>query len=170
MELKEYIRIELEDLGRELTRVMNGLTQQELTWRPACGCNSMGLILFHMARLEDWFVQVRMQSKPEVWGIEKWYKKLNLAENEAGSHYTVEQVNAFPVPELKDLLAYYDAVRARTLDYLKSLTASAFDSKITLPWTGEITVAATFSIMIGHASQHIGEMSYLRGLQRGLDK
>ena len=170
MELKEYICIELEDLGRELTTIMNGLTQQELTWRPACGCNSIGLILFHMARLEDWFVQARMQNETEVWEIEKWYQKLNLAENEAGSHYTVEQVNAFPVPKLKDLLAYHDAVRARTLNYLESLTASTFDSKITLPWTGEITVAATFSIMIGHASQHIGEMSYLRGLQRGLDK
>ena len=170
MELKEYIRIGLEDLGRELTRVMNGLTQQELSWRPAYGCNSMGLILFHIAKIEDWFVQVKLQNKTEVWEIERWYQKLNLPENEAGSNYTVEQVNAFPVPEIRDLLAYHDAVRVRTLDYLKSLTASTFDSKITLPWTGEITVAATFSIMIGHASQHIGEMSYLRGLQRGLDK
>ncbi|MFC1915012.1 DinB family protein [Chloroflexota bacterium] len=170
MELKEYIRIELEDLGRELTKVMNGLTQQEFAWRPACGCNSMGIILFHIAKIEDWFVQDKFQNKPEVWDIEKWYQKLSLPENEAGINYTVEQVNAFPVPAIKDLLAYHDAVRLRTLDYLKDLTASKFDSKITLSWTGEITFAATISIMTGNTAQHIGEMSYLRGLQRGLDK
>ena len=170
MELKEYICMELEGLERGVTRVINGLTQQELMWRPACGCNSIGLILFHMARSEDSFVQARIQSKPEVWETEKWYKKLNLAENEAGAHYTVEQVNAFPVPELKDVLAYYDTVHARTMDYLKGMTPSTFDKKITLPRFGDLTVAAIFSITIGHTSQHIGEISYLRGLQRGMDK
>jgi len=170
MELKEYIRIELEDLGRELRKVMKDLTQQEFEWRPACGCNSMGLILFHIVKIEDWFVQDKLRNIPEVWEIQKWYQKLNLPESEAGINYTAEQVNAFSVPEIRDLLAYHDAVRGRTLDYLKSLTASTFDSKITLSWTGEITVAATISIMIGNTAQHIGEMSYLRGLQRGLDK
>jgi len=170
VEIKEYIRMELEGLERGVTRVINSLTHQELMWRPACGCNSIGLVLFHMARSEDSFVQARIQGKPQVWETEKWYKKLNLAENEAGAHYTVEQVNAFPVPELKDVLAYYDTVRARTMDYLKGVTPGTFDKKITLPHFGEITVGAIFSIIIGHTSQHIGEISYLRGLQRGMDK
>jgi hypothetical protein len=162
--------MELDGLERGVKRVLNGLTQDEVMWRPACGCNSIGLILFHAARSEDSFVQARIQSKPEVWKTGQWYKKLNLAENEAGAHYTAEQVNAFPVPKLEDLLAYYTTVRAQTLDYLKTMTAADFDKKITMPHFGELTVAAIFSIIVGHASQHIGEISYLRGLQRGIDK
>jgi hypothetical protein len=36
-----------------------------------------------------------------------------MTETEAGAHYTMDQVNAFPVPEMKDLLAYYEAVREK---------------------------------------------------------
>jgi hypothetical protein len=170
MELKEYIGIELEGLERGLTKGTNGLTQQELMWKPANGCNSIGLILFHMARFEDSFVHTRIQNKPEIWVTEKWYEKLNIAENEVGAHYTVEQVNAFPVPDLKNLLAYYSEVRAQTLNYLKSMPPDIFDKKITLPHFGDLSVARIFSIIVGHVSQHIGEISYLRGIQRGMDK
>ncbi len=114
MDIKEYIALEFEGIKRGLTRVLDGLNQPELSWRPACGCNSIGLILFHMVRFEDSFVQTRLQRKPEIWAAEKWYQRLNMAENEAGAHYTVDQVNAFRVPELKDMLAYFETVRART--------------------------------------------------------
>jgi hypothetical protein len=145
------------------------LTQDEIMWRPACGCNSIGLILFHLARSEDMFTNGAMQNKPHVWETGRWYNELNLAENEAGSHYTAEQINAFPVPRKDDLLAYNAAVREQTIAYLKSLKAADFDRKVSLPF-GEFNVAGVFSIIVGHGAQHTGEMSYLRGLQRGIDK
>ncbi|OGO30941.1 MAG: hypothetical protein A2Z29_00930 [Chloroflexi bacterium RBG_16_56_11] len=170
MELKEYVGMEFDGLERILKRVTDGLDQEEIIWRPACGCNSIGLILFHVARSEDSFVQARLRNKPEVWETGKWYTKLNVAENEAGAHYTMEQVNAFPVPRLEDLMAYYSAVRAQTVAYLKTMTAAGFDKKVTMPRFGEMPAAAIFSIIVSHTSQHIGEISYLRGLQRGMDK
>ncbi len=56
MDIKEYVALELDGVKRGLTKVLDGLNQQELSWRPACGCNSIGLILFHMVRFEDTFV------------------------------------------------------------------------------------------------------------------
>ena len=170
MELKKYVRIELDGLERGIKRVLDSLTQDEVKWQPASGCNSIGLIIFHTARSEDSFIQGRLKGKPEVWETGKWYKKLNLAETEAGAHYTVAQVNAFPVPKLAALLDYYTAVRAQTLDYLKTMTAASFDNKIKMPYFGEITMGAIFSLIVNHSAQHIGEISYLRGLQRGMDK
>jgi hypothetical protein len=168
MELKEYLRMEFDGLERGLKRVTDTLTQDEIMWRPSCGCNSIGLILFHLSRGEDMFVK-GLRNGTEVWETGKWFKKLNVAENMAGAHLTADQVNAFPIPKLADMLAYYAAVREQTLEYLKSLTAAAFDKKVKLPF-GEFTVAGVFSIIVGHTSQHIGEISYLRGLQRGMDK
>ena len=170
MELKSYIQSELDGLKRGMTRALNGLNQHELMWRPACGCNSIGLILFHTVRSEDQFVQTRLQGKPQVWESEKWYAKLNMAESEAGSHFTADQVNAFPVLEAKDLFAYYDSVRGHTKEYLNGLTPDAFDKKVAMPPFGDISVAMIFSIVVSHTAQHIGEISYLRGLQRGMDK
>ena len=169
MELKEYIKNELDGLKRGSSRVLNTLTQQELMWRPACGCNSMGLLLFHIARSEDSFVQASLRGKPQIWESNKWYIKCKMQQSETGSHYTVDQVNAFPVPDMKDLMAYYDDVRAKTLEYLNTLNPDAFDKKVKLPF-GEFTLAGVFSLIISHTSQHTGEMSYLRGMLRGMDK
>jgi hypothetical protein len=169
MELKDYIKSELENAKRGVARVLNTLTQQELTWRPACGCNSMGLILFHVARSEDAMVQGALQGKPQLWQSEKWHQRLNMAEGESGSHYTVDQVNCFAVPDLKDLQAYYDAVRAKTLEYLNALAPAEFDKKVKLPF-GEFNVAGVFSIVASHTAQHTGEMAYSRGLLKGMDK
>jgi uncharacterized damage-inducible protein DinB len=169
MELKEYILTELSGLERAIKRVTDTLTPQELMWRPSSGCNSIGLILFHIARLEDSFIETRIQNKPAIWTTEKWYEKLTLAESEEGAHYTVEQVNAFPVPHKEGLLAFYSAVHAQTREYLKSLTLEELDRKVTMP-RGDATIASLFSFIISHATGHIGEISYLRGLQRGMDK
>lgn len=170
MDISQYVALGLEGIKQGLTRVLDGLDRQELSWRPASGCNSIGLILFHTVRFEDVFVQTRIQGKPEVWAAEKWYQKLDKAEADVGAHYSTDQVNRFRVPELKDILAYFEAVRAGTQDYLGGLNSEAFDGKIQTPRYGEVSVGFMLSRMIGHAQQHIGEMSYLRGLQRGMDK
>jgi uncharacterized damage-inducible protein DinB len=169
MELKNYIKNDLDGLKRLSTRVLDTLTQEELNWRPACGCNSIGLILFHVARSEDTFIHKFLQGKPQIWESGKWYTRLNKAENETGSHYTMDQVNSFSVPNLKDFQEYYGAVRASTLDYLNGLNPAEFDKAVKLPF-GEFTVAGVFSLIVGHTSQHMGEISYLRGLLRGMDK
>jgi hypothetical protein len=169
MELKEYIKNELDGLNRVSTRILKTLTQQELMWRPACGCNSMGLILFHIARSEDSFIQATLQKKTEVWQSEKWYQKMNLVESEVGAHFTVDQVNAFPVPDMKDILDYYAAVRAKTVSYLNNADPKEFDKTVKLPF-GEFTLGGVFGLIVAHTAEHLGEISYLRGMLRGMDK
>jgi hypothetical protein len=169
MELKDYIKSEFDGLKRNSGRVLNTLTQQEMSWRPAAGCNSMGLILFHVIRSEDSMVQGTLAGKTQVWENEKWYQKLNLAQNEAGSHYSCDQVNAFAVPDIKMLMSYYDAVRVKTLEYLQGISPAEFERKVKLPF-GEFSVAGMFSLVVSHSAGHIGEISYLRGLLRGMDK
>ena len=170
MELQRYIGRDLSGLKMAMERVLDSLTQQEVSWRPASGCNSIGLILFHAARSEDSMIQGILQGKPEIWKSEKWYEKLNLPAEEEGSHYTVDQVNAFLVPELSNIMAYYDAVRAQTKEYLKGMALEDFDRIVTFPNFGEFPAATIFSIIISHTSQHVGEISFLRGMQRGMDK
>jgi uncharacterized damage-inducible protein DinB len=170
MELQRYIGIELSSSKIAMGHALEGLTQEEVTWRPASGCNSIGLILFHMARTEDAEMQEVLQKKTSIWESEKWYERLGLPKEEAGSHYTVDQVNAFKVPQLAQLLAYADAVRAKTKEKLRSLSVEALDEKINFPNFGEMSVGALFAFLISHASQHIGEISYLRGMQRGMDR
>ncbi len=168
MDVKAYIRMEIEGLDRNFKRVTDGLTQKEIEWQPACGCNSIGLILFHVYKAEDSFMH--MDKTPTLWETGKWYARMGLDVKEAGAHYTAEQVNAFCVPKLAKILAYGAAVRKQTLAKVRKLKAADLDVMLKMPWGGEIPAAGIYSMIVGHASQHLGEMSYLRGLQRGMDK
>jgi uncharacterized damage-inducible protein DinB len=169
MELKEYIRMEIEGLDRNLKRTVDTLKQEEIAWQPSSGCNSIGLILFHVAKSEDSFVQKMLNDKQELWETDEWFKKMELDAKEAGAHYTVEQVDAFCAPKLDAILEYTAAVRAQTLACLDSMQPADFERKIKVPW-GEMPAIMIFSMIVGHATQHLGEVSYLRGLQRGMDK
>ena len=170
MDLRRYIRNELNNVKRATARSIEGLSRHEQVWRPGPECNSIGLILFHQARLEDATVQGMNQGKPQIWESEKWYQKLNLPIDDTGSHYTPEQVASFPLPELRDLQAYADAVRTQTLEYLKDIPLEEFDKTINIPRFGDVTIGAMFAFTIVHLAEHAGEISYLRGVQRGIDK
>jgi hypothetical protein len=169
MEIKEFIQLELDNGKRGISRVLDGLTRQEITWRPCSGCNSIGLIVYHVARFEDMLIQARIQAKTQIWEMDKWYQKMNLPMEDAGSHYTIEQVNAFIVPELAVINNYADAVREGTLEYLKNMQPSELNRNITT-WRGSLPLSGVLAMLIGHTFQHTGEISYLRGIQRGLDK
>lgn len=170
MEMHRYIGIELSSSKKAMERVLEGLTQAEAAWQPASGCNCIGLILFHVARAEDSMIQGLLQKTASIWESGKWYETLGLPKEEEGSHYTVDQVDAFKVPELSGILEYYDAVRARTKEILRGMPVDALDENITFPHYGDMPKATLFSFVAAHASQHTGEVSYLRGMQRGLDK
>jgi uncharacterized damage-inducible protein DinB len=167
MDVKGYIKMEFEGLNRGIERTLKDLTSDDITWRPAAGCNSIGLILYHCARTEDHFFQETLTKKPQV--FEKWCKKMDKPLEDGGAHYTAEQVNCFVVPDLKDILAYWAEVRKASLAYIDTLTEADLDKKIKMP-RGEFNVAGILSLVVSHATGHVGEMGYLRGMHRGMDK
>jgi len=186
MEIGELIRDGLTSAKRVFDRTLEGLTQAELNWQPRADANSIGLILFHSIRAEDTTIHT-LQSKTQLWESQKWYQKFHKQINDGGAHYTVEQVAGFAVPDLKDLLAYADVVRKDTLEYLGSLKPEDFDRKASLPPPPVMSAPPAerptpprppFNLVVGsmlmhlvtHLSEHAGEISYLRGLQRGMDK
>jgi uncharacterized damage-inducible protein DinB len=189
MDSKELIKAGLENAKRSTDRALDTLTPAELKWQPRPDANSIGLILFHVARVEDAIVQSLLQRKPQVWEQENWYEKLGKDKSDRGGHYTAEQVASFCVPDLKDLHEYTAAVRKRTLEYLEDMTAEKLDLKVELPSMGpspspapggqdppprrlpfEPIIGSMLLMTVTHSVQHAGEISYLRGLQRGMDK
>jgi hypothetical protein len=185
MELNEFIQSGLENVKRGFERTLDGLTPAELKLQPRPDANSIGLIFFHSIRSEDSSIHT-LQGKPQLWESEKWYLKFNKDLHDIGAHYTAEQVAAFVVPDIKDLFAYAEAVRKGTLDYLKGLKPEDFDKKINMPPPPAPAATAgrpapprpPFNPIVGsillrmltHLSQHVGDTSYIRGLQKGLDK
>ena len=171
METGDFIMNALQRLQGAVKTAVKGLSHEELTWRPTAEANSIGFILWHQIRCEDSFIQGMIQQKPQVWIKDKWCQKLGMPENPAdvGYGYTVEQVAAFPVPELKDLLEYAEATRAQTVEYLKTMTPEKLDQTSQTPF-GELAIGQCLIMMLSDIYQHTGQIAYLRGLQRGLNK
>ncbi len=172
MKTSGFILDSLDRMQDAVAAAVDGLSNQELTWRPGEEANSIGFTLWHQLRCEDVFVQGMIQRKPQVWVSERWYEKLSLPEDpeDVGYGYAAEQVAAFPVPRLTDMLGYGEATRAQTVGYLEAVNAESLDKVIETPFFGELTIGQVFAILLCEITQHIGQIAYLRGLQRGLNK
>lgn len=181
MENKELILTGLQNVKRGLDRTLDTLTPEELKWHPRSDANSIAIILFHMIRAEDSSIHTMIQGKLQLWESEQWYQKLNKSSTDSGSRYTAEQVAGFAI-DVKELMAYGEALRKQTLGYLETIKPEDFDKKLNLPPMPpppagapprpafNFTVGTMLLMLVTHLSQHAGEISYLRGLYRGLNK
>lgn len=169
MEAKEVILRSLEQSQEYLTKALDGLTQEEATWSPGPECNNIAFILWHVTRWEDFPVNRIIQGQPQLYETEGWREKLGTPPKETGYQYTVEQLQAWPVPDLNVLRGYANSVREKTLAFLRSMPAEKI-SEAARPDRSPDTIGA---ILIGVATEiamHVGQIAYLRGIQRGLDR
>lgn len=169
MEAKEVILRSLEQSQEYLTKALDGLTQEEATWSPGPECNNIAFILWHVTRWEDFPVNRIIQGQPQLYETEGWREKLGTPPKETGYQYTVEQLQGWPVPDLNVLRGYANSVREKTLAFLRSMPAEKL-SEAARPDRSPDTIGA---ILIGVATEiamHVGQIAYLRGIQRGLDR
>ncbi len=178
MQLKDFAEQSLKEFGVRLYRALDGLTFEELNWRPRPEANSIAFIVWHVARVEDGWFQHFVRDTTQVWIEQSWYERLGLPEKSSGFGYSVEQLAAFPALREEDLRGYFDAVRKSTLFCLRDMTEADLDrvpGRSPFPGSpsssrfAEFTVARMFRQLIGEEYQHLGHVNYIRGLQWGLD-
>ena len=169
MEAKELILKSLEQSQRFLTNALDGLTQEEAAWSPSPECNSIAFILWHMTRVEDFFVNRIIQRETELYEAEGWREKLGTPAKDSGYEYTVEQLQAWPAPKLETLQGYAISVREKTLAFLKAMPPEKL-SEVPRPDRSPDSIGDTLGRISTEIALHVGQICYLRGMQRGLDK
>ena len=165
MDIRDLIIRAYERTPAALNNAVKDLRPEDIKWRPGPLANPIGFILWHVTRGEDRFVNSRIRQAPQVWDDEQWRKRLNFGGNPAdtGNSYTGEQVAAFFIPTLEDLLAYSQAVRARTMEYLKAMTPADLDKTVDL--AGRTFTAGDLLVLyLGEFNHHLGQIDYIRGL------
>jgi hypothetical protein len=169
MQTKDYIQSQFDFLQAALVKITDGLSAEELSWQPGVS-NPIAFLMLHIAHSEDINIMTRLQGKPKIWVSGKWYEKFGLPAEETTFGWTEEQLSSFKFPGVKEMLAYSDAVRVETKKYLEKLTPEELNRIVNVSYMGDIPIGKLFARMIIHLSGHIGEMSYIRGLKRGLNK
>ena len=178
MKLNEFVEQCLEDYRRRVYAATAPLSEEEMHWRPDAESNSIAFLIWHTARVEDRLINVFARGAEEVWLRDGWSAKTDIPEADHGVNYTLEQVAALSPITKDDLQQYFDAVRAETLDYVRSLNDDDFDAvpedrtpfaefPASVRYFRGRSISGIFRQLIGEEDQHLGQVSFIRGLKRG---
>ena len=147
MALKEFIRRCLDQNYQSLLRSVEGLTPEELSWRPDPQCNSIGFLVWHSGRAQDFLVQTVIKGVPQI-SEEGWADRFNrspASPRDAGFGLTAEQLEAFQVPSVSVLLGYVEATRAKALEHLERMDDTTLESvTVAGPMGGQLALADVY--------------------------
>lgn len=169
MDFHKIIRMGLEEYYEQLLKALDGLTPEERRFQPDPGSHHIDFAVWHMARVEDGWVQRFARQTEQVWTLEGWHEKLDIPEAGNGYGYTADQVANLPRFELDDVMAYYESARRETFGFLDSVSAEDLDRCPDPEQRPDYSIGRMFSHIIVEEAQHTGQVAYLRGLQRGIN-
>jgi len=159
----------LEQSQGYLTKALDDLTQEEAAFSPATESNSIAFILWHVTRVEDFFVNRVIEHEVEPYEADGWREKLGTPAKDTGFEYTAEQLQAWPVPKLEVLRGYANSLRKRTLAFLNCIDPERL-SEVPRPDRSPDSIGAILCRISTEVALHVGQIAYLRGIQRGLNK
>lgn len=164
MEIHELL---LDAYGRPHERVpevVEGLTTEELAYRPDADANSIAWLVWHLARVEDDHI-AGAAGHEQAWTVEGWADRFGLPfpVTAHGYGHSSEDVAKVVVPgEL--LVGYHDAVHARSVAFLSGLRPADLDRVVDDRWDPPVTLGVRLVSVVDDAAQHIGQAAYVRGL------
>ncbi len=162
------IAILLDAFGRARERVptvLEDLTVEDLLWRPDEGSNSIGWLVWHLARVQDDHVAGLLDTE-QVWTAGGWAERFALpyADDAIGYGQSAEEVAAFSVDGPRLLHDYFSAVHASTVETLSAMPLEHLDRVVDASWDPPVTVAVRLVSVADDMAQHLGQAAYLRGL------
>ena len=167
MYAKQVLMKSLEESQGYLTKALRELTEEDIAWTPKVGCNSIIFILWHLARVEDIWINRILRKSEGLYESDGWQEQLGTPIKESGFQYTAEQLQSWPVPKMEILQKYARAVRENTIALLSSFDETKL-SEVARPGHKYDTVEAILSHLITEIALHVGQIDYLRGMVRGL--
>jgi uncharacterized damage-inducible protein DinB len=168
MDCKDLIVDGLNRVDEDLRATLDGLSAEQLAFRPAEHANSIAWLAWHLTRVEDDHIS-EMAGTPQAWIEQSWHQRFGKAADPAdtGFGYSAEQVGAIRPEGPRTLLEYFAAVHQRSLSYLENLTCAAMDRVIDTRWDPPVTVGVRLVSVVNDCTQHVGQMAYVRGLIEG---
>lgn len=145
--------------------VADGLDPDQLAAQPGGTANSIGWLLWHISRLQDDHIAGLMDTG-QLWVDGGHAQALGFSDDlgDVGYGHTPEQAAAVRIASPDRLLAYHDAVAARTLAYLDTLADDDFDRVVDRSYTPAVTAGVRFLSVVSDSLQHLGQAAYARGL------
>ena len=155
----------------DLKNTLDGLDEYELHWRPTLESNSIDWIVWHMARTEDYWINSRICGRETVWGGQGWRERVGVFVEGTGYGQTLEQIRAMPKLDVSVVVEYYGAVRRRTVEFFTDeMEEEDLARVLGMIGAQPITVAGALGHLLAELGEHLGQVDYIRGMIRGINK
>lgn len=165
MDAASLLKEQVKGAHEVVTGTIADLTEAQATWKPEGKAISIGPMLVHLASAEDMFLNMMVGRQPL--GMGAFAGKTGISEPyPTGREYAewAERVQ-IDFPQLRE---YAQAVFANTEEYVTGLKSEDLDREIDLSAAGlgKMSLGAFITLTsVIHPSNHIGEISCLKGLQ-----
>jgi uncharacterized damage-inducible protein DinB len=168
MDCKDLIFDSLNRVDEDVRRTLQGLSEDQLAFRPAESANSIAWLAWHLTRVEDDHVS-ELAGRPQAWIEERWHARFgrDADPSDTGFRHTAVQVAGIRPKSPEVLIDYYAAVHRRSIEYLHSVTCADMDRVIDTNWNPPVTVGVRLVSVVNDTTQHVGQMAYVRGLIAG---
>ena len=168
---KKFLKELLSKEDKLLSEIIRELSEDDLYWQPGPESNSIGWIIWHMARVEDMWIQFFSKREMEKWESENWHSTFNLPTRQTGFKHIPEQLSSFPHIDINTLIEYRKSVRGSTSEFIDKLQEEDFNEN---PWSDKpdmwwhnFTIINMLQQLLGELYQHIGQIAYIKGLRKG---
>lgn len=154
---------------REVTHeAVDGLTADQLAFRPSGQANSVAWLVWHLSRVTDDHIADAAGTE-QVWTSAGWADRfgLPLEPSETGYGHDSGQVAVVRVGSAELLTAYYDAVHQRAISYVRELADPDLDRIVDKGWDPPVSLGVRLVSVISDGLQHAGQAAYLRGIIEG---
>ena len=164
METTDLLVDAFERIRDAVNPAVNGLTPDELTFRPDDESNSIAWLVWHLTRVQDDHV-ADLAGLPQVWTSRGWAERfaLPLDESDTGYGHDPEKV-AVVTADAHLLLGYFEEVYESTLEFLRSLTPDDLVRVVDRRWDPPVTLGTRLVSVVVDDLQHVGQAAYVRGL------
>jgi len=162
MTIINLLRREFALMRHHIRGILQGLTKDELLWRPPGTANSIGTTILHVLTGEDRLIQSVLQGKPTLWQASRWDEQIGVISLPVRGHdWTGADLTSLQAPAL---FAYARVVEHATATYLQLLKDTNLEEQVQAYGQEQARAEALFSIII-HNTSHAGEIAALKGLQ-----
>lgn len=169
METHDFLSGAYGGILRTLEYTLEGLNGEDLNWQPNPDCNSIGWLVWHLTRWQDFQISSFM-GEEQLWIKDGWHKKFGRPADpkDAGMGAKPADLATFISPDARTLLGYHKAVLERSQKYFPTLKKTDLDKVVEgTPFKPPPTRGMMLIGTLSDGLQHAGQAAYVRGLRQG---
>jgi len=141
---------------------VDGLTEDQLAYRPGPEANSIAWLVWHLTRIQDDHV-AHVAGTDQAWP--KWADRFDLpfGPRDTGYGHDADAVAAVRV-SAELLLGYHDDTYERTVRYVDGISDADLARVVDKRWDPPVTLGVRLVSVVSDDLQHAGQAAFVRGL------